>query len=114
MSQVGDFSQHLESFQEAGVRVFALTAEDEAAAREMTEQVDVRIPIIYGLDPFDLHERLGINIYEGALRPPHFHASAFILKPDGTVGAAVYASGPVGRLEPEATLGHLAFRMKNA
>ncbi len=40
------------------------------------------------------------------------HATAFILRPGGTIASATYSTGPVGRLTPGEAAGIVAFYQK--
>lgn len=55
-------------------------------------------PIGYGLDYLEFASKTGA-FYE--VRRQIIHATDFILRQDGTVTHAVYATGPVGRLWAE-------------
>ena len=37
------------------------------------------------------------------------HATGFVLRPDGKIATAVYATGPIGRLNPTEVLRSVAF-----
>lgn len=100
---MGDFQEHIRSYDDADVQVVALSADDEEGARAMMEEVDASFPIAYGLDVDEMEERVGTYVQKGGERE-HLQPAQFILKPDGTVVLASYSSGPVGRLGAEDAL----------
>ena len=79
-----------------GAKIVAGVAQREEHARKMAGR-DISLPIAYGLTQEEAesfgawweHER-------GYVQP-----SEFILAPDGTVLAAMYASGPLGRMSAD-------------
>lgn len=67
----------------------------------MTLKESFTFPVAYGINALEVAKSIGA--YYDKQRE-FLHATGFILKPDGTVATAVYASGPVGRLNPTDTL----------
>lgn len=68
---------------------------------KIRDSEQLRFDVAHSLDVADLAERYGayFSVERGCL-----HATGFVLAPGGTVSHAVYATGSIGRLEPEATL----------
>ena len=66
--------------------------------QELIELLGLTFPLGYGLDYMEFANKTGAY-YE--VRRSIIHATNFILRADGTVAHAVYASGPIGRLTPE-------------
>lgn len=97
------YGERHEEFRDEGIRVVALTAEDEGGARKMKEAEGLDFDILYGLDVDEMEERIGAYVEKGGERE-HLQPAQFILKPDGTVALASYSSGPVGRLDAEEAL----------
>lgn len=100
---MGDFQEHIGTYDDKDVQVVALSADGEEGARKMMEEVDVAFPILYGLDVDEMEERIGAYVEKGGERE-HLQPAQFILKPDGTVALACYSSGAVGRLDAEEAL----------
>lgn len=90
-------------FAEAGIRVVALSADDEDGARKMVNDEGLEFPVLYGLDVDDMNERLGLYIEKG--EKTHLQPAQFILDPAGRIEFASYSSGPVGRLSASEALG---------
>lgn len=95
--------EHGPRYEEAGVRVVALSADGEDGAREMASDENLSFPVLYGLDVDDMNERLGLYIEKGD--KTHLQPAQFVLDPDGRVRLAAYSSGPVGRLSAAEALG---------
>lgn len=77
-----------------GVEVLAASVDNEQDARRMVEETGVTFPVAYGLDPERISELTGA-FWETKRRI--LHATGFLIKPDGTLAHAVYATGPIGR-----------------
>ena len=63
--------------------------------QSLVEILGLTFSMGYGLDFMDFAEKTGA-FYE--VRRSIIHATSFILRRDGTVAHAVYATGPIGRL----------------
>jgi len=74
--------------------VLAASVDNEQDARRMVQETGVTFPVAYGLDPERMSELTGA-FWETRRRI--LHATGFLIKPDGTLAHAVYASGPIGR-----------------
>lgn len=91
---MADFQQNLPELKRLGVELLAASVDSEADARRTAEEWKVTFLVAYGLDP----ER--ISNLTGAFWEPQrkiLHATGFLLRPDGTLAHAVYATGPIGR-----------------
>jgi len=84
----------LAELQAGGALVLAASAESEEEARETIATLGLTLPVAYGLDAAAFAQTHG-GFYHAAEN--YLHASNFAMKPDGTIVAAVYASGPRGR-----------------
>lgn len=85
--------------------VAALSADDAAETRAMAEDHGVAFPLLFGLDPVEDAERIGAyhDPDRGVVQP-----AGFVLEGD-EVRLAVYANGPIGRLQPEEVLKGIDF-----
>lgn len=100
--QLLDFQRNLDRFQEADVRVAALSSDPESEALATVEQHGIEFPVAYGLDPLRMRETLGTYLAEDAT---FIQATGFVLRPGGRIALAVYSSGAVGRLVADDVLG---------
>ena len=76
----------------------------------MKEQA-LRYPVGYGLPLEETAAALGA-FYEPRRRV--LQATGFVLKPDGTIAAAQYSTGPIGRLVWRDIVGLIQFYKKQA
>lgn len=72
-------------------------------ARRAVERHLLTFPVLYGLDARETSALLGCYLNERA-ELPHLHATAFVLRPNGTIALAIYSSGALGRLSVEDAL----------
>ena len=72
--------------------------DSETDARELIDTLGLTYPLGYGLDYMDFASKTGA-FYE--VRREIIQATGFILRRDGIVAHALYASGPVGRLSAD-------------
>lgn len=94
---MADFQNHQAELAGLGVRIVALSADQQEDAAGTVQQLGLSYPVAHGLDP-DAVSRL-IGCYTGVREGrPHLQPAAFVLDPEGTVIHAVYSSGKVGRL----------------
>lgn len=103
---MADFQAHLDDLEDDGIRVVALSAEDEEDARRMVERHGLEFPVGYGVGPATARDRLGSWIDEerGVI-----HATGFLLTPEARVATAVYSTGAIGRLRAEEAAGVVAY-----
>jgi len=76
------------------VRVLAASVDNEQDTTRFVKETGATFPVAYGLDPERISELTGA-FWETRRRI--LHATGFLIKPDGTLAHAVYASGPIGR-----------------
>ena len=88
-----------------GVALYAASVDPQAEAEALATEMGLTFPVGYGLDFMAFAEKTGA-FYE--VRRSIIHATAFILKANGTVAHAVYATGPIGRLSVDDCLRMLA------
>lgn len=73
----------------------ALSVDTREEARGMADLTGAVFPIVYGLDARQVGPLLGAYMNED---PPFLHATAFILRTNGTVALAAYSSGSTPRM----------------
>ena len=105
-AQLADFAQAWDALSGAGVKMAALSVEDEATARSVIDKHAIRFPVAYSVDAAAFAAATGAFLGEG---PRRIEPTAFILMPDGTVGTSLYASGPIGRLTSAEVLKFVTF-----
>ncbi|WP_327592694.1 peroxiredoxin family protein [Streptomyces chartreusis] len=110
-AQLRAFQRASDRFAQAGIKVVALSVDDEATTRELVEKHKLTFPVGHSADAHAIAEATGAFVNDD---PVHLQSTGFVLAPDGTVITAVYSNGAIGRLVPEDVLGlvsHLKERM---
>jgi peroxiredoxin len=101
-AQLRAFQRSGPALADAGIRVAALSVDDETATAELTAKHGLTFPVGYGADAPAVAALTGAFVN----RDPVFLQSAgFLLDPAGNVVVSVYSSGAIGRLVPEDVIG---------
>ena len=106
---MADFESKANDFRAANVRLLAASVDSEDNARKSVRELKLSYPVAYGL----LAEE--VSALTGAYYEPEkkfLHATGFIINPDSVVAAAVYSTGPIGRLVAADALGVVTFLSK--
>jgi peroxiredoxin len=101
-AQLLAFQRASQQLTEAGIRVAALSVDDEAATAELAAKHGLTFPVGYGADP------LAVAALTGAFVNPDrvlLQSTGFVLDPAGNVVVSVYSSGAIGRLVPGDVIG---------
>ena len=99
------FGEHHDDFRDAGVRLVALTAEDEDGARKMKQEEELSFPVLHGLDVDSDAARFGLYVARGDRT--FVQPAQLILDPEGRVRFASYSNGRAGRLTAEDALAEI-------
>jgi peroxiredoxin len=92
---LADYQSRLEELESRNARLIAASVDSKEDTQSLVEILGLTFSMGYGLDFMDFAEKTGA-FYE--VRRSIIHATSFILRRDGTVAHAVYATGPIGRL----------------
>jgi peroxiredoxin len=103
---LADFAAHTVDYTKEQVRLIAFSADDREHAREVQEKHDIAFALGYGVDAEAFARATGCY-YDPD--DHYLHASGYIVRPDGTIASAVYATGAVGRLRAEEALEQAKF-----
>jgi len=101
-AQLSAFRRATESLDEAGVKVVALSVDDEQTSAGLVDKLRLPFPVGHSADADQVAKRLGCYVND---EPHYLQSTGFVLAPDGTVVTAVYSSGAIGRLMPEDVVG---------
>lgn len=101
-AQLRAFQRAENRFAQAGIKVVALSADDEATTKELVEKYKLTFPVGHSADAHAVAESTGAFVND---EPAHLQSTGFVLAPDGTVLTGVYSTGAIGRLLPEDVLG---------
>lgn len=105
-AQLSAFRRATESLDEAGVKVVALSVDDEQTSAALVDKLRLGFPVGHSADADEVAAQLGCYVND---EPHYLQSTGFVLAPDGTVVTAVYSSGAIGRLTPEDVVGLVTY-----
>jgi peroxiredoxin len=105
-AQLASFNRAASALEEVGVRVIALSVDDEATAAALVEKHDLRFPVGHSADAHKFAAVTGAYLHHD---PLYVQSTGLILHPDGTVVTAVYSSDAIGRLVAEDVVGFVRY-----
>lgn len=101
-AQLNAFQRAGQALADAGIRVAALSVEDEATTAELAAKRGLTFPVGYGADAAAVAALTGAFVNPD---PVYLQSTGFVLNPAGHVVVSVYSSGAIGRLVPEDVIG---------
>jgi len=107
IAQLTSFNRAADKLKTAGIRVVALSADDEKTATRTVDEHGISFPVAHSADPSRLEQVLGSYIGDDE-DGRYAQSTGFLLRPDGTVAVAVYSSEAIGRLTASDVLGYVA------
>ena len=105
-AQLAGFQRASEKLAEAGVKVVALSVDDEATTIGTIEKFKLSFPVGHSADAEKVASITGAYVNDS---PSYLQTTAFLLAPDGKILNAVYSSGPIGRLVAEDVIGMVTY-----
>lgn len=105
-AQLAAFSRALDTLSELGVKVVALSVDDEDTSAALVAKRKLRFPVGHSADADKVAAAIGAYVNDD---PHYLQSTGFILAPDGTVRLAVYSSGAIGRLVPDDVVGFIRY-----
>ena len=96
-AQLRAFQRAGQALADAGIRVAALSADDETATAELAAKQGLTFPVGYGADAPAVAALTGAFVNPD---PVFLQSTGFVLDPAGNVVVSVYSSGAIGRLVP--------------
>jgi peroxiredoxin len=97
-AQLRAFQRSGQTLADAGVRVAALSVDDEGATAELAARHGLTFPVGYGADAPAVAALTGAFVNPD---PVFLQSTGFVLDPAGSVLVSVYSSGAIGRLVPD-------------
>ena len=94
-AQLAGFERASAKLSALGVRVVALSVDDQATTAGLIEKHKLRFPVGFGADAGKVAAVTGAYLAD---EQRHLQTTGFVLAPDGTVLVAVYSSSAIGRL----------------
>src|ERR1700749_5077624 len=101
-AQLRAFQRAGEALADAGIRVAALSVDDEATTAELSARHGLAFPVGYGADAPAVAALTGAFVNPD---PVFLQSTGFVLDPAGNVVVSVYSSGAIGRLIPDDVIG---------
>jgi peroxiredoxin len=105
-AQLAGFQRASEKLAEVGIKIVALSVDDEATTVGTIEKHKLSFPMGHSADAD--HVAAVTGAYTNAT-PHHLQTTGFLLDPDGRILNAVYSSGPIGRLVAEDVIGMVTY-----
>jgi peroxiredoxin len=110
-AQLRAFQRAQDRLADLGVRVVALSADDEPSTRALIAKHGLTFPVGHGADARALRDAVGAFV---SGEPPYVESTGFVLDPGGRVIVGVYSSGAIGRLLPDDVVGLVRYLQEQA
>jgi peroxiredoxin len=109
-AQLASFARAWSSLVELGIRVVALSVDDEATSTALVDRHHLPFPVGHSADPDTVAAATGAYT---STEPRYLQSTGFVLAPDGSVVTAVYSSAAIGRLVAEDVLGLVRYEQSH-
>lgn len=110
-AQLAGFQRASEKLAEAGIKVVALSVDDETTTVGTIEKFKVSFPVGHSANAEKVASITGAYTNDC---PRYLQTTDFLLAPDGKILNAVYSSGPIGRLVAEDVVGMVTYLKSRA
>ncbi len=94
-AQLSGFARAAQIFTELGIKVVALSVDDEATSAALADKRHLSFPVGHSADADTIAAATGAYVND---EPRYLQSTGFVLAPDGSIITAVYSSGAIGRL----------------
>ena len=101
-AQLRAFQRASDSLAETGVKVVALSVDDEPTTADLIAKHGLTFPVGHSADARAIAALTGAFVNPD---PVYLQSTGFVLDPAGRVVVSVYSSGAIGRLVPEDVIG---------
>ena len=105
-AQLRAFQRMKGSLTELGIKVVALSVDDEDTTADLVAKHHLDFPVGYGADARKVAEVTGAFVNDD---PLFLQSTGFVLDPEGRVLVSVYSSGAIGRLVPDDVTGFVRY-----
>ena len=105
-AQLSAFARAKQKLDELGIRIVALSVDNNTEAATLVEKHRLSFPVGYRADADKISAATGAYIND---RPLYLQSTGFVLDPSGKVITAVYSSGAIGRLVPDDVIGFVGY-----
>jgi peroxiredoxin len=110
-AQLRAFQRAADSLAETGIRVAALSVDDEPTTAELIAKHSLTFPVGHSADARAIADLTGAFVNPD---PVYLQSTGFVLDPAGKVVVSVYSSGAIGRLVPEDVIGLVRYLRQHA
>jgi len=110
-AQLRAFERAGEALAAAGVKVAALSVDDEEATAALVGKHKLTFPVGYGAVAPAIASLTGAFVNPD---PVYLQSTGFVLDPAGNVIVSVYSSGAIGRLVPDDVVGLVRYLREHA
>ena len=110
-AQLAAFRRAQDALDAAGIKVVALSVDDETTSAAVAEKLRITFPLGHSADADQVAAATGAYVNDD---PRYLQSTGFVLAPDGTVVTAVYSSGAIGRLLPDDVVGLVQYIQQHA
>jgi peroxiredoxin len=110
-AQLAGFQRASQKLAEAGIKVVALSVDNESTTQGTIEKFKLSFPVGHSADADKVASVTGAYTNES---PRYLQATGFLLTPDGKILNAVYSSGALGRLAADDVIGMVAYLKSKA
>lgn len=110
-AQLAGFQRASEKLAEAGIKVVALSVDDEATTVGTIEKFKLSFPVGHSAHAEKVASITGAYTNDS---PRYLQTTDFLLAPDGKILNAVYSSGPMGSLVAEDVIGMVTYLKSRA
>jgi peroxiredoxin len=101
-AQLRAFERAQDKLSEAGIKVVALSVDDEPTSKALAAKLELGFPLGHSADAREVAELTGAFVNPD---PVYLQSTGFVLDPEGKIVVSVYSSGAIGRLVPEDVIG---------
>jgi peroxiredoxin len=110
-AQLRAFQRASGNLAETGVKVAALSVDDEPTTAELIAKHGLTFPVGHSADARAVADLTGAFVNPD---PVYLQSTGFVLDPAGQVIVSVYSSGAIGRLVPEDVIGLVRYLRQHA
>jgi peroxiredoxin len=110
-AQLRAFQRASDRFTQTGIKVAALSVDDEPTTAELIAKHGLTFPVGHSADAAAIAGLTGAFVNPD---PVFLQSTDFVLSPEGKVVVSVYSSGAIGRLVPEDVIGLVRYLREHA
>jgi len=103
---LADFQKHIAEFEKRDIRIVGASIDPPGEAEKTKARYKLTFPLAYGIDAVEFSRLTGTFYNPENL---YLDGAGFLIDPTGTVRAAVYSTGPIGRYTPRECWGMIDY-----